>query len=96
MVKFNQSIYLDIMVKCIGSISLKYAGEVEYKALLTVNLITILLVLFLMDVLKVFLSHLIGKKLNSRIFFTINKYFGILLVLIGVGFLARFITLVIK
>jgi threonine/homoserine/homoserine lactone efflux protein len=87
---------LILWLNVLGSISLKYAGEVEYKALLTVNLITILLVMFLMDVLKVFLSHLIGKKLNSRIFFTINKYFGILLVLIGVGFLARFITLVIK
>lgn len=79
-----------------GSISLKYADELEYKTLLTINLITILVVLFLMDVLKVFLSHLIGKKLNARIFFTINKYFGILLIIIGLFFLARFISLIVK
>jgi hypothetical protein len=79
-----------------GSISLKYADEPQYKNLLTVNLVTILLVLFLMDVLKVFLSHLIGKKLNARIFFMINKYFGVLLMLIGAFFMARFIGLVIR
>ena len=79
-----------------GSISLKYAEEANYKILLSVNLITILIVLFLMDVLKVFLSHLIGKKLNARIFFTINKYFGLLLMVIGSLFLARFISLVVK
>ncbi len=74
----------------LGSISLKYADEINYKLLLTVNLLTILIMLFLMDVLKVFLSHLIGKKLNARIFFTINKYFGILLMVIGGIFLFRF------
>lgn len=78
----------------LGSVSLKYAGETEYKTLLTINLVTILLVLFLMDVLKVFLSHLIGKKLNARIFFSINKYFGLLLIAIGMVFLVRFISLV--
>ncbi len=74
----------------LGSISLKYAGELNYKLLLTINLLTILIMLFLMDVLKVFLSHYLGKKLNSRIFFIINKYFGVLLMLIGAGFLIRF------
>jgi threonine/homoserine/homoserine lactone efflux protein len=77
-----------------GSISLKYAGEPSYKMLLSVNLITILVVLFLMDVLKVFLSQLIGKKLNARIFFIINKYFGVLLIIIGGVFIVRFISLV--
>lgn len=80
----------------LGSISSKYAGVVNYKLLLSVNLITILIVLFLMDVLKVFLSHLIGKKLNARIFFTINKYFGVLLMIIGSVFLAIFISLIIR
>lgn len=77
-----------------ASISKEYVGEPDYKVLLGINLITILLVLFLMDVLKVFLSHLIGKKLNARIFFTINKYFGILLMVIGGIFLTRFFTLI--
>ncbi|MES2617831.1 MAG: LysE family transporter [Bacteroidota bacterium] len=77
----------------LGSISLKYSGEPEYKVLLTINLLTILLVLFLMDVLKVFLSHMIGKKLNARIFFIINKYFGVLLMVIGGIFMVRFMNL---
>lgn len=77
-----------------ASISKEYIGEPDYKILLAVNLITILLVLFLMDVLKVFLSHLIGRKLNARIFFYINKYFGVLLMGIGGFFFARFISMV--
>lgn len=87
---------LILWLNVLGSISLKYAEEANYKLLITINLITILLVLFLMDVLKVFLSHLIGKKLNSKVFFTINKYFGILLIIIGAVFLFRFVHLMSK
>jgi threonine/homoserine/homoserine lactone efflux protein len=82
-----------LWINVMGSISLKYAGEPEFKTLLTINLITILFVLFMMDILKVFLSHLVGRKLNSKIFFIINKYFGILLIVIGLIFLFRFVSL---
>jgi len=84
---------LILWLNVLGSISLKYAEEPQFKTLVTINVITILLVLFSMDILKVFLSHLIGKKLNARIFFVINKYFGILLIIIGLFFLGRFISL---
>lgn len=77
-----------------ASISKEYVGEPNYKFLLGVNLITILMVLFMMDVFKVFLSHLIGRKLNARIFFIMNKYFGILLMIIGGIFLMNFLKLV--
>ena len=77
-----------------ASISKEYIAEPNYKMLLGVNLISILLVLFMMDVLKVFLSQLIGKKLNARIFFSINKYFGLLLMAKGGFFLTRFLTMV--
>lgn len=77
----------------LGSISLKYADEKQYTILVSINLLTILIILFLMDVLKVFLSHLIGKKLNSRISFIINKYFGIFMMLAGGVFLFRFVKL---
>lgn len=86
---------LILWLNVLGSISLKYAEKPEFKTLVTINVITILLVLFSMDILKVFLSHLIGKKLNARIFFAINKYFGILLIIIGLFFLGRFVTLTI-
>ena len=76
-----------------GSVSLKYAGDPDFKTLLSINLITILIMLFSMDVLKVFLSQLIGKKFNSRIFYIINRYFGILLIIIGLFFLGRFVSL---
>jgi hypothetical protein len=77
-----------------ASISKEYITEPNYKMLLGVNLISILVVLFLMDVLKVFLSQLIGRKLNARIFFSINKYFGLILMAMGAFFLTRFITMV--
>ncbi len=77
-----------------ASISKEYLGEPHYKLLLGVNLISILVVLFMMDVIKVFLSHLIGKRLNSRIVFHVNKYFGILLMVIGGIFLMRFISMI--
>jgi threonine/homoserine/homoserine lactone efflux protein len=83
-----------LWINVMASISKEYIGEPNYKMLLGVNLISILFVLFSMDVLKVFLSHLIGKKLNARIFFSINKYFGLLLIAIGAIFLMRFFTLV--
>lgn len=79
-----------------GSVSLKYAGEPNYKLLLSINLFTILIVLFSMDIIKVYLSHHIGKKLNARIFFIVNKYFGVLLVIIGLVFIIRFATLMIN
>lgn len=79
----------------IASISQQYSEEINYKMLLGVNVLTILLVLFSMDVLKVFLSHLIGKKLNARIFFFINKYFGALLIVIGLFFIGRFVMLIV-
>ncbi len=82
-----------LWINVMGSISLKYAGEAEFKTLLSINLITILVMLFLMDILKVFLSHLVGRKLNSKIFFIINRYFGVLLIIIGCIFLFRFVTL---
>ncbi len=78
-----------------ASISKEYLNEPDYKLLLGVNLISILIVLFMMDVIKVFLSHLIGKRLNARIVFHVNKYFGVLLMLIGGGFLMRFISMIV-
>ncbi|MBC7425545.1 MAG: LysE family transporter [Bacteroidia bacterium] len=76
-----------------ASASLKYTGEPDYKILLLINLLSILVVLFIMDTLKVYLSHLIGKKLNHRIFFLVNKYFGIILISIGVVFFIKFLFL---
>ncbi|NQW42941.1 MAG: LysE family transporter [Bacteroidetes bacterium] len=77
----------------LGTVSLKYVDESKYTWLVSINLMTILIIIFLMDVLKVYLSHLIGKKLNVRLFFTINKYFGLLLIIIGAIFLFRFAKL---
>jgi|SRR5690606_12844668 len=70
-----------------------YKDDIHYLSLLAVNVFTILLVLFSMDVLKVFLSQLIGKKLNARMFYFINRYFGLLLAGIGIFFIGRFVSL---
>jgi threonine/homoserine/homoserine lactone efflux protein len=78
----------------LSAISVKFADtENNYKWSLLISLITILLVLFLMDVLKVFLSHLIGKRLNARLFYFLNRYFGIILLIIGGIFLNHFLSL---
>lgn len=87
---FTFILWLNVM----ASISKQYIGEPNYKLLLGINLMSILIVLLFMDVLKVFLSDLIGKKLNARIFFFINKYFGVLLMLIGLFFIARFADMI--
>ncbi len=76
-----------------GTVSLKYAGSKDYIWLVSINLFSILLVIFLMDILKVYLSHLLGKRLNIRLFFYINKYFGVLLMAIAFFFFYHYMCL---
>jgi threonine/homoserine/homoserine lactone efflux protein len=71
-----------------GIITLSYEkNELINNTRLALNLITTLITLFIMDILKVLLSSYIGKNLTSKIYFKINKTFGLLMILIGVFFL---------
>lgn len=78
----------------LGSVSLKYSNGDKYSIL--VNIITILLTLFALDLYKVYLSDYLGRKLNNRIYYYVNKYFGFILLGIGLLFLYKFITLCIQ
>ena len=65
----------------------------HYQTSILINLISILFTLFLMDLGKVLLSDFLGRKLSKRVYFYINKYFGLILVIIGCYFFYHFVTL---
>ena len=90
---FNPMIIAMWMV-VMGSVSLKYnPAEPHYEASILINLIAILVFIFALDTSKVYLSSFLGKKLNKRIFFSLNKYMGLLLIAIGIYFLYNFLLL---
>lgn len=69
--------------------------EPHYRLKLFINLVAILLTLFGMDLGKVLLSDYLGKKMNNRVYFYVNKYFGLILALIGLYFLYHFCNLLV-
>lgn len=90
---FNPMIIALWMV-VMGSVTLKYSiDEPHYQTSILINLFAILLFIFGVDTSKVYLSSFLGKKLNKRIFFSLNKYMGLILIGIGVYFLYSFLLL---
>ncbi len=76
----------------ISGIAQRYMDVTENQRLLMfINLSTTLVVIFLMDTGKVFVSHRLGRNLKTKVYYIINRYFGIILLLIGLVFIARFI-----
>jgi threonine/homoserine/homoserine lactone efflux protein len=80
----------------LSAISLKYDTESAIQFKLTANIIGILTTIYLMDIIKVFLANLIGKKLSHKVFFIVNKYFGGIFIIIGVVFLFNFFTILLR
>lgn len=77
-----------------ASVSLDYDPQkAHYSSSILVNLMSILLMIFILDTSKVYLSSFLGKKLNKRIFYSLNKYMGLILIGIGVYFLYHFLQL---
>lgn len=70
-------------------------SEPHYEFSILINLISILFTLLLMDLGKVYLSDFLGRKLSRRVYYYINKYFGLILFVIGLYFFYNFITLLI-
>ena len=60
------------------------------KWLLFVNVCAILVTLLSIDLGKVYLSEFLGKKISKKIYFFIQKYFGLILICIGIYFLYLF------
>lgn len=70
-------------------------ADPHYKTSILLNLVSILFTLFLMDLGKVLLSDFLGRKLSRRVYYYVNKYFGLILILIGTYFFYHFTSLLI-
>lgn len=84
-----------LWVSVIGAVSLQYTADQEHGHwFVFINIMSILAALLGMDMLKVYLSHHIGRNLNHRVTFLINRYFGVILTIIGVYFSYHFMRLI--
>lgn len=70
-------------------------NDPNYEVSILINLISILFTLFLLDLGKVYLSDFLGRKLSRRVYYFINKYFGLILLIIGIYFFYHFFNLLI-
>jgi threonine/homoserine/homoserine lactone efflux protein len=83
-----------LWVSLISTVSLHYTADQPFhRELIMLNILCILLGYFGMDVMKVYLSHHIGRNLNHRVTFLINRYFGYILTAIGTYFIYHFLRL---
>jgi threonine/homoserine/homoserine lactone efflux protein len=88
---------LFLWVGLLAAVSVSYdQHDPSYKWSILINLIAILLTLFAMDIGKVALSDYLGRKLSNKVYFYVNKYFGLILLFIGGYFFYHFCDLVIK
>jgi threonine/homoserine/homoserine lactone efflux protein len=89
----NPFVFLVWMV-ILDNVSMNYGeGEPHYKLSIFINLLSILLTLFCLDLGKVFLSDYIGRKMNNTVYFYVQKYFGLIFIIIGLRFLYWFVKL---
>jgi len=87
---------LFLWISILAIVSVYYdKNEPQYEISILINLVSILFTLLLMDLGKVYLSDLLGRKLSRRVYYIVNKYFGIILLIIGISFFYHFITLLI-
>jgi threonine/homoserine/homoserine lactone efflux protein len=85
-----------LWVGLLAAVSVSYnQHEPNYRYEILVNLLAILITLFCMDMGKVVLSDYLGRKLSNRVYFYVNKYFGLILLLIGAYFFYHFCVLLI-
>lgn len=83
-----------LWVGILGALSVgQNPNEVPYAIL--VEMLSILMTVFFLDLGKVYLSDWIGKKLNYRIYYFINRYVGLILIAIGIYYAYHFATLLI-
>jgi threonine/homoserine/homoserine lactone efflux protein len=83
-----------LWVSLISTVSLHYTADQPYhEAMIMINILCILLGYFGMDIMKVYLSDRIGRNLNHRVTFLINRYFGYILTVLGAYFVYHFLRL---
>lgn len=86
-----------LWIGLLAAVSVSYdQSEPNYRGSILINLISILLTLFAMDLGKVVLSDYLGRKLSNRVYFYVNKYFGLILLMVGTYFFYHFIDLLLK
>lgn len=86
-----------LWVGLLAAVSVSYDKTTDiYRYEILVNLLAILGTLFAMDIGKVYLSDFFGRKLSNRVYYFVHKYFGLILLLIGVYFFYHFVTLFVK
>ncbi len=77
----------------ISGIAARYSDEGDHsRGLMFINMMAILVTIFAVDTGKVFVSHRIGRKLKHRVYYLINRYFGMILTVIGAYFIYRFLN----
>ncbi len=74
--------------------SVGHDNSFEGRYTILVQIITTLVTVFSTDMAKVYLSDYLGKKLNHKIYFVVNRYFGIVLTAIGAYYLYNFAHLI--
>ncbi len=84
-----------LWVGILASISVGHNIESDDKYTILVQMLSILLTVFSLDLGKVYLSDYIGKKLNYRIYYFFNRYVGYILIAIGIYYLYHFVKLLI-
>jgi len=89
---FVLSVWIPILI---GISGLYDKNDPNYQNFIFVNLISILFTLFLLDLGKVYLSDFFGRKLSRRVYYFVNRYFGLILLIIGIFFFYHFLSLLI-
>jgi threonine/homoserine/homoserine lactone efflux protein len=85
-----------LWVGILGAITVGHDTKIDHEYTILVEMMSILLTVFSLDLGKVFLSDYIGRKLNLRIYYYFNKYVGLLLVVIGMYYAYHFVKLLIS
>ena len=85
-----------LWVTLTGAMSVGHDNSFEGRYTILVQIVTTLITVFSTDMAKVYLSDYLGKKLNHRIYFVVNRYFGIVLTAIGAYYLYNFLHLLIN
>lgn len=74
----------------VSIINLKYDAQIDFRSKLLFNLTGILVSLFVVDMLKVYFAHFMGKNISNKKFYIVNRYFGAVFIIIGVVFVSQF------
>ena len=82
-----------LWVGILGAITVGHNVSIHGKYTILVEMLSILLTIFSLDLAKVYLSDYIGKKLNYRIYFFVNRYIGWILIGIGLFYFYHFTKL---